>query len=476
MDSIWTQTAVFPSFPALEGDLRADAAIVGGGLTGILTAWLLRQAGADVVVLEADRVGGGQTAGTTATLTAQHGLKYVQLLETLGNEAASQCARANLTAVDHLRQLIRQQDIDCDWRDCTSFLYASDAPGPLHREYDACRALGMDVFLTRNTELSFPCEALGLRRQACFHPLKLLSALSQGLRVCEHTRVLEADGHILRTARGTVTAESILFTCHFPFVNVPGYFFIRQHQERSYVLALEGILPLEHYYLGTGGSAFSLRSSGKYLLLGGGGHRTGEHPEAGRYELLRQTARRYWPDCHVAAAWSAQDCVPMDGVPYIGRLSRRHPNWFVATGFQKWGMSSSMAAAEILSSLVRGVPLSADAAVFDPRRFPVRASARQLASDTAHAVSGLTRRFLEPARVSAEAIPPGHGGIVDLDGKKVGVYRDEAGELFAVSIACPHMGCQLAWNPDEKSWDCPCHGSRFDFLGQLLDGPAQADL
>lgn len=134
----------------------------------------------------------------------------------------------------------------------------------------------------------------------------------------------------------------------------------------------------------------------------------------------------------------------MDGVPYIGRLSRRHPNWFVATGFQKWGMSSSMAAAEILSSLVRGVPLSADAAVFDPRRFPVRASARQLASDTAHAVSGLTRRFLEPARVSAEAIPPGHGGIVDLDGKKVGVYRDEAGELFAVSIACPHMGCQLA--------------------------------
>ena len=155
---------------------------------------------------------------------------------------------------------------------------------------------------TRNTELSFPCEALGLRRQACFHPLKLLSALSQGLRVCEHTRVLEADGHILRTARGTVTAESILFTCHFPFVNVPGYFFIRQHQERSYVLALEGILPLEHYYLGTGGSAFSLRSSGKYLLLGGGGHRTGEHPEAGRYELLRQTARRYWPDCHVAAA------------------------------------------------------------------------------------------------------------------------------------------------------------------------------
>ena len=184
MDSIWTQTAVFPSFPALEGDLRADAAIVGGGLTGILTAWLLRQAGADVVVLEADRVGGGQTAGTTAKLTAQHGLKYSQLLETLGNEAASQYARANLTAVDHLRQLIRQQDIDCDWRDCTSFLYASDAPGPLHREYDACRALGMDVFLTRNTELPFPCEALGLRRQACFHPLKLLSALSQGLRVC----------------------------------------------------------------------------------------------------------------------------------------------------------------------------------------------------------------------------------------------------------------------------------------------------
>lgn len=476
MDSIWTQTAVLPSFPALEGDLRADAAVVGGGLTGILTAWMLRQAGADVVVLEADRVGGGQTSGTTAKLTAQHGLKYSQLLQTLGAETAGQYARANLAAVEQLRQLVRQQDIDCDWRDCTSFLYASGAPGPLRREYDVCRSLGMDVFLTRDTELPFPCEALGLRHQALFHPLKLLSALSRGLRVYEHTRVLEADGRALRTSHGTVAAESLLFTCHAPFLNVPGFFFARQHQERSYVLALEGAGSLENCYLGIDGNPLSLRSFDRYLLLGGGGHRTGENPNGGRYELLRRTARRYWPDCRVAAAWSAQDCVPMDGIPFIGPFSKGRPNWFVATGFQKWGMSSAVAAAGILSALAGGMQPPADGAVFRPQRFLLRASARQLAGDTAHAVRGLTRRFLETARVSAEAVPPGHGGIAELDGEKVGVYRDDSGELFAVSITCPHMGCQLAWNPDEKSWDCPCHGSRFDYQGRLLDGPAQTGL
>lgn len=476
MESIWTKTVSLPEFPALEGHIKTDVAIIGGGLAGILTADLLRKEGAEVVVVEANRIGSGQTGGTTAKLTAQHGLKYGQLIKDLGANAARQYAQANLRAVERLRQQVSEWDIDCDFTDCTAFLYTVGAPGALQEEYSACKSLDMDVFLTQDTELPFSAQALGLRNQARFHPLKLLAALAGGLPIYEHSRVLEAEAHQIKTEQGTVTAETIIFTCHFPFINMPGYYFARQHQERSYVLALEGASALRDVYLGVDEDKLSFRSWGKYLLLGGGGHRTGDNRQGGKYDLLRQAARRYWPDCRTAGAWSAQDCMPMDGVPYIGQYAESRPNWLVATGFQKWGMSSAVIAAEILSDLAMGRTPMADNAVFSPQRFRAGASAKQLAEDAACSILGLGRRMLEPGRISAEELPAGHGGVVELNGEKMGVYRDENGEVFAVPIKCPHLGCQLEWNPDEKSWDCPCHGSRFDYRGKLLEGPAQTDL
>ena len=223
MKSIWTKTAALPAFSVLEGHQQADVAVIGGGLAGMLTAAALRREGAEVVVVEADRIGGGQTAGTTAKLTAQHGLKYHQLIQTLGAEAAGQYARANLAAVERLRQLVREWSIECDFQDCTSFLYAVGAPGPLEEEHDACLALGMDVFLTRDTELPFAAQALGLRNQACFHPLRLLAALAEELTVYEHSRVLTVEEHALSTERGSVSAERIVFACHYPFINMPHF-------------------------------------------------------------------------------------------------------------------------------------------------------------------------------------------------------------------------------------------------------------
>ncbi len=474
MDSIWTKTSRLPSFPTLEGSQKAEVCVIGGGIAGILTCYFLRKKGVDAVLLEADHIGSGQTAGTTAKLTAQHGPKYHQLIRDFGAETAQAYAKANLSAVEHLRQLVRNRGIDCDFQNCSSFLCTAGDPAVLHTEYEACRSLGMDVFLTADTELPFLSTALGLRNQARFHPLKLLAALAEGLPVREHSRVLDVEGHTVKTERGSVEAERILFTCHFPFVNVPGYYFARQHQERSYVLALEGPPVMEHCYLGVDAEGLSFRSWGKYLLLGGGSHRTGENRTGGQYETLRQAAHRYWPGSRVAAAWSAQDCIPMDGMPFIGQFAGTRPEWLVATGFQKWGMSSSMAAAELLTAMVLGETPANNP--FSPQRFELSASVKQLADDTAHSVRGLGRRFLEPGRIPVENLPAGHGGIVEVEGEKLGVYRSESGELFAVSARCPHLGCQLEWNPEEKSWDCPCHGSRFDFRGQLLNGPAQTDL
>lgn len=476
MESIWTQSVTLPSFPMLDHPMETEIAVIGGGLAGILTADALQQAGADVIVLEANRIGSGQTAGTTAKLTAQHGLKYQQLQQTLGTDAAKQYASAQLAAVDHLCRLVRQRDISCDLQDCTSFLYAVESPGPLQTEYDVCRNLGMDVFLTSDTELPFSAQALGLRHQAQFHPLKLLAALASDLTIYERSRVLDVHGHTLRTARGTITARKIIFACHYPFINLPGYYFLRQHQERSYALSLDHAAPLQNHYLGIDGSKLSFRSCGKTLLLGGSGHRTGENEVGGNYELLEHGAQRYWPESHVSLRWSAQDCMPMDGIPYIGPYAEHRPDWLVATGFQKWGMSSSVLASMILPDLAQNQPPIPEAAVFSPHRFHLSASAGQLAEDTLHTARGLSRRLLSPGRISPEALPAGHGGIVEIDGEKLGAYRDETGELHVVSVKCPHLGCQLEWNPADHSWDCPCHGSRFDIHGQLLNGPATSDL
>ena len=476
MGSIWSDTTCLEPRPALSGDLEAEAVVIGGGMAGILTAYYLKERGIESVVLEAARIGSGQPQNTTAKVTAQHGLVYDKLLRTAGEEKARQYAAANQRAVEEYRRLVREKGIDCDWTDCPAYLYSAKAAEPMRMEAEAARRLGLSAAFTSETELPFQVKgAVRLDGQARFHPLHFLKAIAQDLTIYEKTRVETVEGGEVKTARGTVRAKHIVFACHFPFVNAPGYYFLRMHQERSYVLALEGAQRLSGMYLGTDADGLSFRRSGELLLLGGGNHRTGENTAGGKYELLRRSAQRFWPESRESAHWSAQDCMPLDGIPYIGRFSGSTPDWYVATGFGKWGMTSSMAAALRISELVTGGE-AADSAVFSPKRFDLPASAKNLLEDGRQAVKGLARSLLTPPRAELEALAPGRGGVVEWDGEKAGVYRDETGELFVVSVRCPHLGCQLEWNPDEKTWDCPCHGSRFDYRGQLLDGPAQEHL
>ena len=221
MQSIWTNSVSIPAFSSLETSITADVAVIGGGLAGILTAALLQQRGVDVVVLEADRIGSGQTAGTTAKLTAQHGLKYHQLAHDLGINTAAAYAKINQQAAEHLQQLIHKRDISCELKTCTAFLYSTAPSISLQEEYDTCRELDMDVFLTQDTELPFPAQALGLRNQAHFHPLKLIAELSKSLQIFEQSRVLRVEGYQVETEKGSVDAQTVIFTCHFPYKNVP---------------------------------------------------------------------------------------------------------------------------------------------------------------------------------------------------------------------------------------------------------------
>lgn len=446
MESVWIENTEIRKREPLPGDMKVPVAVIGAGLTGILTAYYLKQAGIRAVVLESDRIGSGQTKNTTAKITSQHQLVYDRMIRMFGRGMAGHYAAANEAAIGEYERLILEKGIDCDFVRCPACLYSRTGTEQLEREARAAESLGIKASFGTECELPFPVAGVTrFEGQARFHPLKFLAKMAEEVEVYEQTRVLRAEDKRVETARGCVTAEHIVFAAHFPFVNVPGYYFARMYQERSYVVALKGAETPEGMYLGIDRDGLSFRSCGNLLLLGGGHHRTGRKKEngEGRYEALSGKAGEIYPGCHEVFRWSAQDCMTLDGLPYIGRFSGKKPEWYVATGFGKWGMTTAMAGARILTALIGGQDCP-EADIFSPWRHFTAQAAKELAVHGACTMKGLAKHLL----------PSGNEKIIPN---------------------CPHMGCRLEWNPDEESYDCPCHGSRFDMEGHLIDGPAQTD-
>lgn len=436
MKTIWNQTCRIPGRNPLPGDLDTEVAVIGAGLAGILTAFYLAREGKQVIVLEASSAGSGQTSGTTAKITSQHNLIYQKLLTNLGDHRMKLYARSNQEAIREYERLVRDRSIDCQFEKRPAFLYTMDQPNAIHMEALAARRAGIRASEEVYTELPFSVKrALCFPDQASFHPLRFLEALAASLTIFEHTPVLSVKGHVLTTPHGKVRARKVVFACHYPFPLIPGYYFLRMYQDRSYVLALSQAPRPEGMYLGIDKDGISLRTADQYLLLGGQRHRTGKtNPYA--YEMLCDSARQFFPQATVSCKWSAQDCMTLDGLPFIGRFSRKTPDWYVATGFGKWGMTLSMVSAHLLTDLICG-RTSPWEALYSPLRFHFRASAPRLAVHTMESSIGL------------------------LKGLSPNIMR------------CPHMGCKLSWNKADSTWDCPCHGSRFDRLGQLITGPSQ---
>lgn len=444
MESIWTAGTEIERRPPLSEDLETGAVVIGAGLTGILTAYYLKQAGIPSLVLEADRIGSGQTKNTTAKITSQHGLIYHRLIQTFGREMAGHYAIANENAIGAYERLIKEKGISCEFAKDTACLYSEVEEDILRQEAWAAESLGIKASFGKDGSLPFPVAGITkFEHQARFHPLKFLSAMAEEVTVYEQTKALQVKEQLVETDKGCVRAEHIVFAAHFPFINVPGYYFAKMYQERSYVVALKGAGRLDGMYLGIDEGGFSFRPQGELLLFGGGAHRTGQNKKGGQYEVLREKAGVFYPGCQESACWSAQDCMTLDGIPYIGRFSEKRPNWYIATGFGKWGMTSAMVSAHILTALITGQDCP-EADIFSPRRRFTARAAKELLCHGAHTVKGLAKHFW----------PTGESSIVPN---------------------CPHMGCRLEWNPDEQSFDCPCHGSRFDREGQLIDGPAQTD-
>lgn len=430
MDSIWTATASLPHFPPLRGEVKTDVLIVGGGMAGLLTAYLLREAGVNCAVAEAGSIAEGNTGCTTAKITAQHGLIYHKLLDRLGPERGKLYYQANHEALERYRTLCR--DIPCDFSPQDNFIYAREDPAELEGELEALGRMGIPGELVREVPLPFPTlGAVRFPDQAQFHPLKFLAAIAEDLSVYENTPVRQLGKGFALTDRGKILAEKTVVATHFPILNKHGSYFLKLYQQRSYALALEGVPPVEGMYLDAAENGLSFRSFRGQMILGGGGHRTGK--PGGGWSELEAFARTHYPDAQCTHRWAAQDCMSLDSMPYIGLYSARTPDLYVATGFNKWGMTGSMVAAKLLTDLItgRGSPY---AALFSPSR-SMRSA--QLGRNAWEA----TRNLLSPS-----------------------------------PRRCPHLGCALKWNPQEHTWECPCHGSRFDQEGTCLDNPATGNL
>lgn len=465
----------------LQGEVTTEVAVIGGGLAGVLTAYLLQQQGISTVVLECKEAGRGITKNTTAKVTSQHGLIYHKLMMYKGEELAWEYAAANQKALEKYEEIINQLQIDCDFQIMPNYIYTLDNEMRIRQEVDAARRLGLPAVLTKETTLPFQVKAaVRFDRQAQFHPLKFLDAIAKQLTIYENTRVTEVcSGGLIITDQGKVKAKSIVIATHYPFINVPGYYFFKLHQERQYVTALEGedILKkakLDGMYLDADPNGFSFRNYQDYLILGSGNHRTGKYKPLDAYEKLEQAAKRWYPNANVKYTWSNQDCMTPDSVPYIGRYSANTPNVYVATGFNKWGMSSSMVSAMIISDMIAG-RTNKHEKVFNPRRL-MFSGGRVFMKDAAIITKSLLTEYLKLPHDKLSEIEPGKAGVILKDGQRVGVYRDKENKYYLVSTKCPHLGCSLEWNQNELTWDCPCHGSRFDYRGNLISNPAMRDV
>ena len=430
MASLWEQTWEHPGFPALDGDLSTDVLIIGGGMAGVLCAYLLHRAGVDYALVEARTLCGGITRNTTAKITSQHGLIYDKLIRKFGVERAGQYLSAQEAALQSYRELC--QTVDCGFEEKDAYVYSLDDRRKLERELNALEKLGFPGEFAGRLPLPFPVAgAVRFPRQAQFHPLKFVAAITKGLHIYEHTAVRELAGTTAVTDHGKIRAHKIIVATHFPFLNKHGSYFLKLYQHRSYVIALENAPDVAGMYVDEARTGMSFRNYGSLLLLGGGGHRTGK--EGGGWRELREFAGRHYPHAVEKFHWATQDCMSLDGVPYIGPYSASTSGLYVATGFNKWGMTSSMVAAMVLCDLVQGKE-SPFGAVFSPSRSILRP---QLAANGLEAVVNL---------------------------------------LTPTTRRCPHLGCALKWNAQEHTWDCPCHGSRFTEDGRLLDNPATGDL
>ncbi|MFD4816192.1 FAD-dependent oxidoreductase [Peribacillus butanolivorans] len=482
----WRSTLSFPSFSKLETDITTDVLIVGGGITGITSAYLLAKQGVKVTLIEASEILNGTTGHTTAKITAQHGLIYDQLITDHGEEKARLYYEANTEGMELIKGLIEEHSIECNLNVQDAYVYANtdEYKSKIQEELKAYQKLGIRGDYAEKIPFPIPCKAAVIMKdQAQFHPLKYLTALippilEAGGNIYERTTAMKIEDDnpptVITETGHTIKSNHIIVASHFPFNDEMGLYFARTHIKRSYVLGIktEQEYPGGMYYSAdnpTRSLRYTEDNGEKLILVGGEGHKTGQGISTiEHYEALQDFSSQYFNVKDIPYRWSAQDIVTPDNLPFVGPVTSNHPNVLIATGYAKWGMTNGSIAARILTDHI----LQKDnryAGLYNPARIK---GMKNIVEDNADVAKHLIKSKLAVIHKTPEDLGIDEGAIVKVNGDKAGCYRDNEGQLHIVDSTCTHMGCEVTWNSGDRTWDCPCHASRYSITGEVLNGPA----
>lgn len=478
----WLESAE-PVYAALAGDIEVDVSVIGAGITGVAAAYELKQAGKTVALVEQNALGYGATGYTTAKLTVGHSLIYAGLIDSFDVQTARAYARSNQQALERIAALVEEHGIDCDFERASNFVYTESAEQveAIEREADAAREAGIAAELTTETDLPYDVlAAIRIDDQAQFHPWKFIAALARlvdgdGSHVYEQTRATGVDSGdpcVVETSGGSVRARHVVVATQLPFLD-RGLFFAKAHPLSSHAVAAEVAEAPRGMYISVDEPTRSVRSTpagpdgGRVLIVGG----------ASAYDELEGFMGERFGGAEATYRWSTHDYIPADKLPYIGRLRRGDGRILTATGYAKWGLTKGVLAAEILTDAILGRP-NEWAELYDAKRIDLMRSAKNLAKE--NGTVGL-RFFADriksrDGRKEIEQLAPGEGTVARIGAKQIAAYRDDDGTLHTLSARCTHLGCIVGWSPDDRAWECPCHGSRFAADGTVVQGPATADL
>lgn len=494
LEPIWRKNVQIPKFQPLQEDQKADVVIVGGGITGITTAYLLAKKGVKIILLEADNLLNGTTGHTTAKITAQHDLIYDELIHHLGESKARLYYEANTEAMHFIGRTVQELSIECGYSGQDAYLYGTteQSARKLEKEYRAYQRLGIQGELVQDIPFNIKVTAgLRMNNQAQFHPLAYLARLVQkiteaGGQIYEQTVAVniaqDGEGTSVLTRNGhRVTARHVIACSHFPFYEGTGFYSGRLHAERSYVLACKVTKKYPGgMYLSVEQASRSIRSATwdgeEVVLIGGESHKAGQGKDTREhYQALEQFSQAVFGSQELLFRWSTQDLITLDKLPYVGPLTASQPGVLVATGYRKWGMTNGTAAAHLLMDLVleHGNPYRE---LLAPSRFYVDPSLKTFFKENANVAKHLIKGKLELPDHALQDLGYDEGAVVRLDGKRKGAYKDKEGKLHIVDTTCTHVGCEVNWNAGDRTWDCPCHGSRFSYTGEVLEGPAEKPL
>lgn len=504
MSSYWIQsTKNLKLNEKITNNYETDVCIIGAGLAGLSTGYYLAKEGVNVIILDKDNIGQKVSGNTTAKITLQHNLIYDYLIKSFGTDFAMKYFKSNKEAISNIKKIIDDENIECDFEYQDNYVYTTnqDDITKIHNEIKAINSLSnilnsneKDIFADFVTSCNLPfkiCGAIKVKDQAQFHPLKYMFGLSKAIKnkggiIFTNslvTDVKQKDGvYTTYTDKHFIKSKYIVIASHFPFKDFPGFYFSKMYQSTSYVLGIDTKSDLfDGMYISSDKPTFSYRTAKykdkKILIMAGGDHKTGYAPDNNQtgYNILEQEAKKYYPNCEILYKWNTRDCITIDKVPYIGDFSNLMPNMFVATGFNKWGITSSNVAANIIRDKILGIK-NEYSKIYEATRFSPIKNAHEMKNITSQVLKSFVTNRIKIPEENLSAIKNDNGGIIKVNGASIGIYKDINGKVFAVNPTCTHLGCLLTWNNLDKTWDCPCHGSRFDYTGKNLYDPAFKDL